>query len=242
MLNRTLKSSLVLSTLVPFAASVSASFCLSSTASAAEGSTVFWVDHDIIKWTSRTDKPDEGSDTDHNALQTTPNDVTIAIFWKDFGLYVTPGDAGGLVSGSYYPQKNIEVGLQLGLDNSKDENKAGAATTTVERKETAIGVFGTYYLPVNADGTAEFTLNYLNANEKTETETSNGNISTTVTNSDSKTNGFGILAQYAYQVAPHFNYVPGISYGNATIKNNSASTKDKSNILTLNIVHFRYVF
>ncbi|RYZ56962.1 MAG: hypothetical protein EOP07_11240 [Proteobacteria bacterium] len=238
MLNRVMKSSLVLSALAPFALS----FCLSSAASAAEGSTVFWVDHDILKWTSRTDEPDQGSDTDHNALQTTPNDVTIGIFWKDYGIYVTPGDAGGLVSGSYYFTKQIEAGLQLGFDNSKDENKAGAATTTVERKETSVGIFGTYYLPVNTDGTAEFTLNYLNSREKTETETSSGNVSTTVTNSDSKANGFGILAQYAYQVAPHFNYVPGISYGNSSIKNDTASTKDKSNVLTLNIVHFRYVF
>ena len=234
MSNRLLKAGLVFSTLVP-------TFLAAGVAKAAESATVFWVDHDILTWSQTKSKPDTGSSSKSSNLVTTPNNATIGIFWSDYGVYVTPGVAGGTVGLSYYPQKDLEVGVLLGTANSKNENLA-AGTQTVDSKRNSYGLFGTYYLPVHATGTLEFSLSYLHSDGKDTTETTTGATTTTVTTLDSKTNGFTILAQYALQIAPHFNYVPGIAIASNTTKDSTTDNKNKSNGLTLNIVHFRYVF
>ncbi len=202
----------------------------------------FWIDHDVLTWKQTTVKPDKGDTDKYSSLVTSPNDVTVGIFWQDYGLYVSPGDAGGLIGASYYPTKEIEFGLLLGLSNDKsDTNPAGVSTTT-ESKTTKFGFWGEYYHTISSTSSAEFQLTYLGANSKNTVETP----AATNTRSDTKSNGLILLAQYVYQVAPHFSVIPGIIYNMGTTKDNNAganaNTKTKDTTLSLNIAHFRYSF
>lgn len=212
-------------------------------AQAADDSATFWVDHDVLRFESSSFKPDEGDTQKTTDLVTTPTDVTIGIFWKDYGLYVTPGSRGGVVGASFYPSKEVEIGLNLGIDNHKVEDEAVGGTPpttqTVDEKSSTYGLFGTYYLAVSDKTSAEFTLN-INLGSSKETTKVEG--AAEVTNSDLKSTQVGLLAQYVFEVAKHFHYVPGIAYVATTLKDEQADADSKVSTLALNIAHFRYIF
>lgn len=212
-------------------------------AQAEDDSATFWVDHDVLRFESRSLKPDEGDTQKTSELVTTPNDVTIGIFWKDYGLYVTPGNAGAAVAGSYYPTKEIEVGLNLGLFSRKVEdetvNTTPATTRTTDTKTTRFGLFGTYYLPVHAKATAEFTLAINMSSTKATIEPAGGSETTVA---DSKGTEVVLTAQYALEIAKHFAYVPGIVISSVKDKDDQNNTDSKTTAVALNIAHFRYIF
>ena len=151
-----------------FAGSLFASlFSFSQSSLAEEALATFWIDHDVLTWSQTSTKPDKGKTAKSSGLVTTPNYVTVGIFWKDYGLYVTPGASGGNVGLSYYPKKELELGLLLGVANTKNEDVATATgTETLETKKDNIGIWATYYLTVDSASTAEFQLTYLTGSEK----------------------------------------------------------------------------
>ncbi len=215
---------------------------LTQAAVAAESATTFLIDHDVLVWNQSTYKPDVGDTSKESSLKTTPTDVTIGIFWKDFGLYVTPGDLGAKVGLSYFVQKELELGLQFGSNSTKAEDTQNG-TVDVDTKKDTIGLFGTYYLAINATSSAEFTLNYTQSKNKLTTKTTvAGGGTNSASAPNEKTSGFTLLAQYVMQVAPHFSYVPGIVYEAATTKDSTADSKIKKSSISLNIAHLRYSF
>lgn len=213
----------------------------SLSAYAADGETTFKIDHDVLRYSSTSIKPDAGKTEKTTNFVTTPNDVTVSIYWNDFGLYVTPGNTGGLVSGSYFVSKEVELGLNLGFNNSKVEDEpAGTTTATRDEKASTYGIFGTYYLTIDDKSSAEFSLNLNLGNTKDTVKPANGTSTTTV---DGKSTEVTLLAQYAIEVAKHFAYVPGILYSHVSDKNDLPGGKTtKTSGLALNIAHFRYIF
>jgi len=221
---------------------LSASFLVSSAVRAEEAAS-FFIDHDVLTYYSNEATPDKAGvePSKQTGLVTTPRDVTIGIFWKEFGLYVTPGVAGGTVGLSYFAKKELEFGLLFGADNTKLESQGAApnTTATTEQKSTSIGAFGQYYLAISSDSSAEFSLTYLNSSLKRTTENP---PAAQTTNNDSKSNLFTFVAQYVVQVAPHFSVIPGLVYMFGNNKDDLGDTKDKVSNLSLNIAHFRYNF
>lgn len=207
-----------------------------TSSSAADKGATFWIDHNILTWTSETAKPEGGNDVESSSLKTTPDDVTIGIFWKNYGLYVAPNSAGGAVGLSLYPQPEIEVGVLLGINNSKSKPDTGAET---ESNANTLGLFGTYYQALNSTSTLEYSATFALGSSDSESETAG-----VVTKTETKSNTFVIYAAYAYEVAKHFHMVPGIGFrsGSAKTESGGVSSTDKNSGLTLNIAHFRYIF
>ncbi len=206
---------------------------------AGKSGATFWIDHNVLSYYSDKDKPEEGSDVDSSRLVTTPDDVTVGIFWKNYGLYVMPNNAGGAVGLSLFPKKEIEVGVLLGTDRSEDD--ADAAGVETERKADNLGIFGTYYMQIDALSTVEFSGRFLYAKTETESTSAAG----VTTESEQKSNTFEIGAQYDYQIAEHFHIIPGIFFhtGSATTDTVGGGEDETDNTgFQINLAHFRYVF
>jgi hypothetical protein len=200
---------------------------------AAKSGATFWIDHNVLVYSTDKTKPDQGSDIDENRLVTTPDDLTVGIFWKNYGIYVMPNNAGGAVGLSLFPDKEVEIGVLLGTDR-QDNDDAG------ETKSDKLGVFGTYYMQLDAISTIEFSGRFLYG--KSENEVTNAGVKT---KRESKSNTFEIGAQYDYQIAEHFHVVPGIFFhtGSATEDNATGGEDDTDNTgFQINLAHFRYVF
>ncbi len=215
----------------------SSAFAQSETGSpTGQSGATFWIDHNVLTWSSDKAKPETGNKVEETALQTTPDDVVIGIFWKNFGLYVQPNNAGGAVGLSLFPQKEIEVGVLLGLDQR--DVKDGE-----ERKSHTVGLFGKYYMELDSVSTLEFAAKYWMS--QTEIETPNATTGGQ-DKSDAKSNTFEIGVQYAYQVANHFHVIPGIFFHTGSSEDDPAGVAPKSEEdysgITLNLAHFRYVF
>lgn len=233
-----MKNSALITAALLSTVAASNAFAQGETGSPAEkAGATFWVDHNVLTWSSRTVKPDGGSKTKEDSLQTTPDDITIGIFWKNFGVYVTPDTAGGVVGLSLFPQKEIEVGLNIGLNHTKTDLPGSAEDET---KSESIGIFGNYYMQLDAISTLEFHADYLYSKTKVESTDAAGTSSDT----DDKGNQFTIGVQYDYQIAEHFHILPGIYFNTGKSDHDAGGVSSDSDLtgLTLNIAHFRYVF
>ncbi|RZA19929.1 MAG: hypothetical protein EOP10_18855 [Proteobacteria bacterium] len=234
--NGALKTAALLSGLVATSA-----FAQGETGSpASKAGATFWIDHNVLTYSSNTTDPDEGADKKESAWETTPDDVTLGIFWKNYGVYVTPAsgkDGGlGMVGLSLFPTKEVEVGINLGTNRSKDDNGANE----LERTSDLVGLFGTYYLQLDAISTLELQAWYTYANSEVESLNGTG----AVVKTETKTNQFKIGVQYDYQIAEHFHIVPGIFFnaGNSDVDGPTSDSKDDASGIIVNLAHFRYVF
>lgn len=232
MKNCALKTAVVLSGMLATSA-----FAQGETGSpAAKSGATFWIDHNVLTWSSDKAKPESGNDVESTSLQTTPDDVTIGIFWKDYGIYVMPNNAGGAVGLSLFPQKEIEVGVLLGTSRVKSEPDNGPES---EENSDTIGLFGTYYHQLDSISTLEFAGRFVYGKSENTTE-----VNGVKTETENKSNTFEIGAQYAYQIAEHFHVIPGIFFhtGSAKTETGGTTSDDDTTGLTLNLAHFRYVF
>lgn len=197
----------------------------------------FWIDHNVLTWTNEKVKPESGSDQEVTALQTTPDDVTIGIFWDNYGVYVQPNNAGGAVGLSLFPTKEVEVGVLLGTTRTKDES--GPTGNETEQSNDTLGLFGNYYYPIDAGSALEIGAKLVFG--KGESESTAAGV-TTETETDS--NRFELGIQYDYQIAKHFHILPGIAFhiGKQEQETAGVKTDEDTSGLTLNFAHFRYVF
>lgn len=228
--NGALKTAALLSGLVATSA-----FAQGETGSpASKAGATFWIDHNVLVYSTDKTKPDEGSDIDDNRLVTTPDDLTVGIFWKNYGIYVMPNNAGGAVGLSLFPTKEAEVGVLLGTDRQDNDNEP-------DTESDKIGLFGTYYLQLDSISTIEFQAKYVYGKSKTEI----ANAAGVKSDIEGKSNTFEIGLQYDYQIAEHFHIVPGIFFhtGSATQDNLTGGDSDTDNTgFQINLAHFRYVF
>ncbi len=203
---------------------------------AAKAGTKFWVDHNVLTWSNNKASPENGNDKKETSLQTTPDDLTIGIFWKNWGIRVQPNNTGGAVGLSVFPDRDFEVGALLGTNRTKSDTDNGPTTDT---KSDTVGVFGNYYMPIDSISTLEFQGRVVYGKTKTEQTTNNVTVTST-----EKSTGIEIGAQYAYQIAEHFHVIPGIFFhtGSSKTEAGGTSTDDDASGLTLNLAHFRYTF
>ncbi len=219
---------------------------LASTGAMAQGSeagspsgkagTTFWIDHNVLTWSSNKASPENGNDKKDSSLQTTPDDVTLGIFWKNWGIRVQPNNTGGAVGLSLFPQRELEVGALLGINHTNSETDNGPESET---KSNTFGVFGNYYMPLDSFSTLEFLGRLVYG--KTKTEQTVANVTTTSTEKSTSLE-FGV--QYAYQISEHFHLIPGVFFhtGSSETDAGGTSSEDDATGLTLNLAHFRYTF
>lgn len=211
---------------------------------AKEGAT-FWVQHDVLTWSNSTREPDGSAKVKENSLQTNPDDISIAIYWKNMGLYVEPGVSNGsnqLVGLSLFPQKEVEIGVKLGLNHKTVDN--GGETKT---KGEAFGIFGNYYYQLDAISSLEFGAEYIYDKTKVEEDGAVDpvtGIRAPGSDTTNKGNVLSIGVQYAYQIAEHFHVVPGIFFntGKSTVDTAAGDSDTDATGLKINLAKFRYVF
>jgi len=188
-----------------------------------------------IWYTSKasTEKVEGGTEQKETTtgIETMPNSLFLQATWENISVYVYPTDNSMPLGVSYMPMKELEVGVNIGIDQTKaDKAKTDSNTTKY-------GLFATYYLAAGP-GMAELGLSF---NSMTETGKGFSDDATPVKTNKAGTD-IGLAASYVHELGKRFSYVGGLMYNIVATDNKEGKMKSSSNNLALNLASFRYTW
>ncbi len=213
-------------------------------AMAAEGGLSVQVNHDVLTYSSASTKTEMGgaSVTSKNtAIQTYNGDLSVVLGFQNWTLYLFPGQGGTPLRAGYMVMPELEVGLNLALNSSSNDDKASSPAVKTDIAKNTYGLYGTYFLNLGKPS-LEIGLAIDSETSNTKTVTTTEGVAGAAVEEKLSGMSYGLTVDYILPVAGGFSYVAGLGYEMSNMKESESDTKMTTSTLMVKLAGARLDF
>lgn len=191
------------------------------TVAMAEGGLSVQVNHEVLSYSSASSKSEiSGASTTskYTAVESYEGGTQVILGFNNWAMYLYPNQAGTAIGAGYMVMPELEVGLNLGVSSTSEDDETVKVTTA----DNNYGLYGKYFLSMGKPSLEiGLRIDSTTTNEKTEP------AAATVEKKESGMS-YRLGVDYVLPVAGAFSYVGGVSYAMANTKDSGPTAEVKN--------------